>query len=58
MRDIQHVGSTAVEGLVAKPIIDIAIGINDYKENITEIVSVFDPLYPYTHFLQKHLQFR
>ena len=27
--------------MVAKPIIDIAIGINDYKENITEIVSVF-----------------
>ena len=29
---IEHVGSTAVEGLLAKPIIDIAIGVNSFKE--------------------------
>ena len=29
---IEHVGSTAVKGLSAKPIIDIAIGINSFDE--------------------------
>jgi len=30
--DIQHVGSTSIEGLAAKPIIDIAIGISSLEE--------------------------
>ena len=29
---IEHVGSTAISGIVAKPIIDIAVGINDTKD--------------------------
>ena len=29
--DIQHIGSTAVEGLDAKPLIDILIVIDDFK---------------------------
>jgi GrpB-like predicted nucleotidyltransferase (UPF0157 family) len=41
IKDIQHVGSTAIEGLVAKPIIDIATGINNYNENIANIVKEF-----------------
>ncbi|MEN8187858.1 MAG: GrpB family protein [Bacteroidota bacterium] len=28
---IEHIGSTSVEGLAAKPVIDIMIGINDFK---------------------------
>ncbi len=28
----EHIGSTSVEGLKAKPIIDIAIGVNEFKE--------------------------
>ena len=28
--DIQHVGSTSVEGLISKPIIDIAIGVKSF----------------------------
>lgn len=37
---IEHIGSTSVEGLCAKPILDIAIGVNDL-----EIVSEFiEPL--------------
>lgn len=37
---IEHIGSTSIEGLGAKPILDIAIGVNDL-----EIVSEFiDPL--------------
>ena len=29
---IEHVGSTSIEGLSAKPIIDILVGINDFKD--------------------------
>ncbi|MBG9987294.1 GrpB family protein [Facklamia sp. DSM 111018] len=29
---IQHVGSTSINGLCAKPIIDILIGVDDYKK--------------------------
>ena len=30
--DIQHVGSTSIPGMLAKPIIDIAIAVNDFEE--------------------------
>ena len=30
--DIQHVGSTSIEGLISKPIIDIAVGVTTLKE--------------------------
>jgi len=30
--DIQHIGSTSVPGLIAKPIIDIGIAITDFEE--------------------------
>jgi GrpB-like predicted nucleotidyltransferase (UPF0157 family) len=32
--DIQHVGSTSIPGLPAKPIIDIAIAVKDFEEAI------------------------
>ena len=38
--DIQHVGSTSIPGIVAKPIIDIAIGMRD----IRQIECYRDPL--------------
>lgn len=28
---IEHIGSTAVEGLMAKPVIDILVGVNDFS---------------------------
>ena len=31
-KEIEHVGSTSIEGLSAKPIIDIAIGLDDLKD--------------------------
>jgi GrpB-like predicted nucleotidyltransferase (UPF0157 family) len=30
--DIQHVGSTSIPGMIAKPIIDIAIAVNNFEE--------------------------
>lgn len=30
--DIEHVGSTAIPGIIAKPIVDIAIGVRDIKD--------------------------
>lgn len=41
--DIQHVGSTAVNGLAAKPIIDIDIIIND-KENLKFVIKKLEAL--------------
>ena len=41
--DIQHVGSTAVPGLHAKPVIDIAIGVDS-----------FDQIMPLRHVLEEH----
>ncbi|TFG11015.1 GrpB family protein [Candidatus Heimdallarchaeota archaeon] len=36
--DIQHIGSTAIPGIIAKPIIDIAVAINSL-ENIAKIIE-------------------
>jgi len=36
--DIQHIGSTAIPGIIAKPIIDIAVAINSL-ENIEKIIG-------------------
>ena len=30
--DIQHVGSTSIQGILAKPIIDIAVGVTDFAK--------------------------
>lgn len=30
--DVQHVGSTAIKGIFAKPIIDIAVGVRDFED--------------------------
>lgn len=38
--DIQHIGSTAVAGLAAKPIIDIAIGVTSFAEAVACVEPV------------------
>ena len=41
---IEHVGSTSVEGLSAKPIVDIAIGVSKLSD-IDKYIDVLDNLY-------------
>jgi GrpB-like predicted nucleotidyltransferase (UPF0157 family) len=41
--DIQHIGSTSIEGLDAKPIIDIALAVGSFDE-IDKIASALKPL--------------
>ena len=41
---IEHVGSTSVKNLSAKPIIDIAIGINDFK-NFLKYETILEKIY-------------
>jgi GrpB-like predicted nucleotidyltransferase (UPF0157 family) len=40
--EIAHIGSTAVEGLVAKPIIDIIVGLRDYAQ-WPQVVALMEP---------------
>jgi GrpB-like predicted nucleotidyltransferase (UPF0157 family) len=39
--DIQHIGSTAIPGIAAKPIIDIAVAIDDLS-NIKQVVNLLE----------------
>ena len=41
---VEHIGSTAVEGLGAKPLIDMMIGVTDLQitENWIEVLSEMD----------------
>lgn len=41
---IEHIGSTSVKGLYAKPIIDIAVGINDF-DDVKEIIVKLESIY-------------
>ncbi len=38
--DIQHVGSTAIPGMVAKPIIDIIVGVQSFDQAVTLIEPI------------------
>lgn len=44
---IEHIGSTAVPGLAAKPVIDILIGIHDFKESDSLIPLISSLGYDY-----------
>lgn len=39
--DIQHIGSTAVPGLHAKPILDICVGVNTIKD-FNKFIKIFE----------------
>lgn len=38
--DVEHVGSTAVPGLVAKPIIDVAVGVEASTDNVRVVAAL------------------
>lgn len=60
---IEHIGSTSVEGLLAKPIIDILIGVPDFSQADTYInpienagynyISKYEDVMPYRRFFVK-----
>jgi len=59
---IEHIGSTAIPGIYAKPIIDILIGVNDinnnsYIKNIENLGYQYHPIFesefPNRRYLQK-----
>lgn len=61
---IEHIGSTAVPGMSAKPVIDILIGVKDLNkfttENVNRIESlgyrynpVFEKIFPFRRYFQK-----
>ena len=41
---IEHVGSTSVERLLAKPIVDIAIGVDDFK-SVEKYINLLQEIY-------------
>lgn len=47
--DIQHVGSTSIPGLIAKPIIDIAVGVNTLEIGEKCIIPLEQIGYEYKH---------
>jgi GrpB-like predicted nucleotidyltransferase (UPF0157 family) len=51
IRRIEHIGSTAVPGLAAKPIIDILVGVDDYDFVIDEVAPAMEDA-GYDYFLR------
>src|SRR4051812_22669175 len=62
--EIEHIGSTSIEGLSAKPIIDVLVGLNEeslLNETIKPLIKVayqyyevFNTQMPYRRFFTKH----
>src|ERR1051326_6910512 len=45
--DIQHVGSTAVPGIIAKPILDVAVAIRDFESGHALVPAIVSLGYAY-----------
>ena len=55
---IEHIGSTSVDGLSAKPIIDILIGMNDESDLERTIIPLIDNDYAYYEEYNKNMPYR
>lgn len=55
--DIAHVGSTAIPGLCAKPIIDIVVGVKNFHDSIVRGMEHAGYLYRPAHDSQTHMLF-
>lgn len=58
IQDIQHMGSTSVEGLAAKPIIDMMIGIRSLDDAVHCILPLETMGYEYVSEFEKDLPMR
>jgi GrpB-like predicted nucleotidyltransferase (UPF0157 family) len=47
---IEHIGSTSVTGLVAKPVIDVMVGVTSLVESRPAIVALTDAGYQYSEY--------
>lgn len=52
---IEHIGSTAVPGLVSKPTIDLLIGVNEWRESSFFISEITSLAYDYIPEYETHL---
>ena len=58
MEEIEHIGSTAVPGLAAKPVIDIMVGVRSL-EDTPALVARLEPIgYEYVPELERQMPFR
>lgn len=55
---IEHIGSTSVEGLSAKPIIDILVGVNSEKDLAETIKPLTENNYIYYECFNKEMPYR
>lgn len=46
---IEHIGSTSIKGLEAKPVIDIIVGVQDLAEVSNFVVTLSEIEYEYVH---------
>ena len=55
--DVQHVGSTSIRGIYAKPIIDIAVGVRSFQDIMKHNVELsrYGIIYRKREFFQQHL---
>lgn len=55
---IEHIGSTSIEGLGAKPVIDIMIGLNDFSTVDTLIPHIKSVAYNYVSEFESQMPYR
>lgn len=57
--EIEHIGSTAIPGIHAKPVIDIMIGVNKLADITPEVISILEKLgYVYVKQFEDKMPFR
>ena len=55
--DVQHIGSTSIKSICAKPIIDIVVGVNDFNDIFkhNDILEKFGMFYRWQDHENQHL---
>jgi GrpB-like predicted nucleotidyltransferase (UPF0157 family) len=56
---IEHIGSTSIEGLAAKPIVDILVGLTNFERDATQFVNLMQQHnYTYNNTFEHLMPFR